>query len=155
MQTTFIGVGTAVGASIFIITGNAIEAAGPAIILTYLLGAIFALAGGTSYAELASSMPSAGGGYHFVNRAFKGTPAFLAGWFGWMGNVVDCSVGAIAFSLSIWYYFRWIEPFSLAIITLLIFAVINYKGVKSLSLVETILTSILVIGILFYIDALH
>ena len=39
MQTTFIGVGTCVGASIFVITGNAIEAAGPAIILTYLFGA--------------------------------------------------------------------------------------------------------------------
>ena len=101
----------------------------------------------------ASSISSAGGGYHFVSRAFKGIPAFLAGWFSWMGNVVDCSVGAIAFSYSVWYYVRWIEPFSLAIITLIIFALINFRGVKSLSLSETILTSILIIGILFYIGS--
>jgi len=148
---TFIGVGTAIGASIFVVTGHAIESAGPAIILTYLLGAFSALTDGASYAELASSISSAGGGYYFVSRAFKGIPAFLAGWFSWMGNVVDCSVGAIAFSYSIWYYVRWIEPFSLAIITLIIFAAINFRGVKSLSLSETILTSILIIGILFYI----
>jgi amino acid transporter len=150
---TFIGVGTAIGASIFVITGHAIETAGPAIILTYLFGAFSALTDGASYAELASSISSSGGGYYFVSRAFKGIPAFLAGWFSWMGNIVDCSVGAIAFSLSVWYYIRWIEPFSLAIITLLIFAVINYRGVKSLSLSETILTSILIIGIIFYIGS--
>jgi len=149
--TTFIGIGTAIGAAIFIVTGHAIESAGPAIILTYLFGAFSALTDGTSYAELASSISNAGGGYYFVSRAFKGIPAFLAGWFSWMGSVVDCSVGAIAFSYSVWYYVRWIEPFSLAVITLLVFALINFRGVKSLSLSELVLTSILIMGVVFYI----
>ena len=62
VHTTFVGVGTAIGATIFVITGNAIASAGPAIILTYLFGALSAITDGTSYAELSSSMPNAGGG---------------------------------------------------------------------------------------------
>lgn len=152
-QTTFIGIGTAIGASIFVITGNAIASAGPAIILTYLFAAFSALTDGTSYAELGSCIPNSGGGYYFVSRAFKGLPPFLAGWFSWMGSVVDCAVGAIAFSYSVWYYVRWIEPFSLAVITLIVFALVNFRGVKSLGLSELILTSILILGILFYIGS--
>ena len=52
IQTTFFGVGTAIGASIFVITGNAIESAGPAIILTYKFGAFSAFTDGISYVEL-------------------------------------------------------------------------------------------------------
>ena len=150
-QTTFIGVGTAIGASIFVITGNAIASVGPAIIPTYLLGAFSALTDGTSYAKLGSCMPNSGGGYYFVSRAIKGLPPFLEGWFGWMGSAVDCAVGAIAFSFSVWYYIRWIEPFALAVLTLVVFALINFRGVRSLGLSQLILTSILVLGILFYI----
>ncbi len=151
VHTTFIGVGTAIGASIFVITGNAIASAGPAIVLTYLFGALSAITDGTSYAELSSSMPNAGGGYHFVSRALGGIPSFLTGWFSWIGSAVDCSVGAIAFSFSVGYYVKWIEPFSLAIITLLIFAFINYRGTKSLGASEIVLTSILIMGIIVYI----
>ena len=151
--TTFIGIGTAIGASIFVVTGNAIASAGPAIILTFLFGAFSALTHGTSYAELGSCMPNSGGGYYFVSRAFKGFPPFLAGWFSWMGSVVDCAVGAIAFSFSVWYYVRWIEPFLLAVITLAVFALINFRGVKSLGLSQLILTSILVLGIVFFIGS--
>ena len=75
VHTSFIGVGTAIGATIFVITGNAIASAGPAIILSYLFGALSAITDGTSYSELASSMPNAGGGYHFVRRALGGVPS--------------------------------------------------------------------------------
>jgi APA family basic amino acid/polyamine antiporter len=68
-----------------------------------------------------------------------------------MGSAVDCAVGAIAFSFSVCYYVTWLEPFSLAALTLIVFALINFRGVKSLGRSELILTSILILGMLVYI----
>jgi len=96
VQSLLLGVGTAIGGVIFAIMGRAAEAAGPSIVLTFIIGAFFALLLGLSYAELGSAVPSAAGGaIAFVERAFgKRIPTFLAGWFSWIGSVTDCAIGS-------------------------------------------------------------
>jgi APA family basic amino acid/polyamine antiporter len=70
-QTTFIGIGTAMGGVMFAIMGRAIAAAGPSIVLTFLIGAFFALLIGLNYAELGASVPGGtGGAISFVRRAY-------------------------------------------------------------------------------------
>jgi APA family basic amino acid/polyamine antiporter len=103
VQTTFLGVGTAIGGVMFAIMGRAVSEAGPSIVVTFLIGAFFALLMGLSYAELGSSVPScAGGAIAFVGRAFgKKTPTFIAGWFSWVGSITDCAIGSLVFAQSI------------------------------------------------------
>ncbi|MEM3712092.1 MAG: amino acid permease [Thermoproteota archaeon] len=152
-QTTFFGVGTAICGTLFAIMGRAVEAAGPSIVITFLIGAFFALFHCFSYAELGSAVPSsAGGAISFVKRAFgENIPTFLAGWFDWVGSITDCALGAIVFAFSINYFIRWLEPYTLAIIILIVFALINFKGVKTMGVAEFILTAILISSISMYI----
>jgi len=151
-QTTFLGVGTAICGTIFAIMGRAVEAAGPSIVITFLIGGLFALFDCFTYAELGSTVPSgAGGAISFVKRAFgESIPTFLAGWFDWVGSITDCALGAIVFAFSISYFIRWLEPYALAIIILVVFALINFRGVRTMGMAEFILTAILVSSLSLY-----
>ena len=153
IQTTFLGVGTAIGGVMFAILGRAVAAAGPSIIITFLIGSVFALLVGVCYAELGAAVPSgAGGAVSFVRRAFgERTPTFLAGWFDWIGSITDCAIGAIVFAFSIYYFVRWIEPFTLAAITLILFALVTFRGAKTTGIAQFILTAILVFSLCVYI----
>ena len=152
IQTTFLGVGTAICGTMYAIMGRAVEAAGPSIVITFLIGALFALLGGLSYAELGAAVPSgAGGAVSFVRRAFgERIPAFLAGWFDWIGSITDCALGAIVFAFSVHYFLRWLEPYTLAVVTLIFFALINFRGAGTMGTVQFVLTAILVGSLCLY-----
>ena len=80
-----IGVGTMIGAGIFVLPGPAAALAGPAIVLSFLLGGAIAFLTALSASELATAMPAAGGSYHYINRGlgpFFGAIAGLGNWLG-------------------------------------------------------------------------
>ncbi len=96
-DATMIGVGAMIGAGVFVLTGIAIGEAGPAAIIAFALNGIVTLFTAFSYAELASSIPEAGGGYAFVKRAFPGVLGFTSGWMLWFAYTVACSLYALGF----------------------------------------------------------
>jgi len=153
VQTVFLGVGTAIGGVLFAIMGKAVAAAGPSIILTFLIGALFAMLMGTCYAELGASVPAgAGGAVSFAKRAFgEKAPTFIAGWFGWIGSLTDCAIGSLVFAFSVQYFFRWVEPFTLATLTLVFFALINFRGTKSMGTVQFVITAVLIVVLLLFV----
>lgn len=59
-SVTMIGVGAMIGAGIFVLTGIAAGAAGPALVLAFILNAFVALLTAMVYAELGSCFPDAG-----------------------------------------------------------------------------------------------
>ncbi|KAL6768390.1 AOC5 [Auxenochlorella protothecoides x Auxenochlorella symbiontica] len=78
---TFLGIGSMVGAGIFVITGvAAATVAGPAIILSYVLAALAAGLSALNYAELAASMPVAGSAFDYTYVVFGEGPAWSVGW---------------------------------------------------------------------------
>ena len=68
VSLTALGVGAIVGTGIFVVVGEGLARAGPAVILSFVLAAVVCLFSALSYAELASSIPVAGdiGGLLFV-----------------------------------------------------------------------------------------
>ena len=66
-DATMIGVGAMIGAGVFVLTGIALGEGGPAAIIAFALNGIVTMFTAFSYAELASAIPEAGGGYSFVN----------------------------------------------------------------------------------------
>lgn len=82
-----IGVGTMVGAGIFIFPGLAAGAAGPAAALSFALGAVVALLVALPASELATAMPHSGGAYHFVSRGLGDAWGAVVGIGQWTGLV--------------------------------------------------------------------
>lgn len=76
-----------VGAGIFVFPGIASGQVGPAAMLSFLLAGFIALIVALCTAELATAMPSSGGGYYFVSRAFGPFWGMLIGIGQWMGLV--------------------------------------------------------------------
>ncbi|WP_226004077.1 APC family permease [Natrinema salinisoli] len=80
-----IGIGTMIGAGIFVFPGLAAGRAGPAAAASFGIGAIVALLVALPTAELATAMPKSGGGYYFISRglgALAGAVVGLSLWFG-------------------------------------------------------------------------
>jgi amino acid transporter/nucleotide-binding universal stress UspA family protein len=96
-NATMIGLGAMIGAGVFVLTGIASGEAGPAAIIAFALNGIVTTFTAFSYAELASSIPEAGGGYAFVKRAFPGVTGFVSGWMLWFAYTVACSLYAVGF----------------------------------------------------------
>jgi APA family basic amino acid/polyamine antiporter len=99
-----LGIGAIIGAGIFVLTGHAAAAnAGPAITLSFLLGAVVCACAGLCYAEMASTVPVAGSAYTYAYATLGELVAWIIGWdlileyalgsttvaIGWSGYVVS------------------------------------------------------------------
>lgn len=96
-DATMIGVGAMIGAGVFVLTGIATGEAGPAALLAFALNGLVTLLTAFAYAELASTIPEAGGGYAFVKRVFPGLIGFISGWMLWFAYTVACALYAVGF----------------------------------------------------------
>ena len=67
------------------------------IALVWVLGGVYSLLGANYMAELASSLPSAGGPYVYARRAFGDYGGFVVGWGDWLLNVLSLSYMCIVF----------------------------------------------------------
>ena len=101
-----IGVGSTVGAGIFVITGTAAaQYAGPAIVLSFIIAGLACLSTGFCYAELASMMPVAGSSYTYAYATLGELVAWTIGT-PWQrqGYAAEAAAGLV-----IWLVGRGIE----------------------------------------------
>jgi amino acid transporter len=92
-----IGVGTMIGAGIFVFPGLAADQAGPAAALSFALGAVVALLVALPASELATAMPRSGGGYYFISRAMGTLPGAVVGLSLWFGLVFASAFYLVGF----------------------------------------------------------
>lgn len=159
-DVTMIGVGAMIGAGIFVLTGLAAGAAGPALVLAFFLNGIVATLTAMAYAELGSAFPEAGGGYLWVKEALGGTQGFLGGWMSWFAHAVAGSLYALAFGsfAAEFYLLVGLPAFGLGdaalkvIFTALIvvaFTYLNYWGASETGMVGNIVTvtKVIILGL--------
>jgi APA family basic amino acid/polyamine antiporter len=92
-----IGVGTMIGAGIFVFPGLAAGRAGPAAAGSFAIGAVIALLVALPASELATAMPKSGGGYYFVSRALGALPGAVVGISIWLGLVFATAFYLVGF----------------------------------------------------------
>ncbi|WP_246984274.1 amino acid permease [Halorientalis marina] len=80
-----IGVGTMIGAGIFVLPGEAAGVAGPLVAASFVVGGVISLFTALSASELGTAMPKAGGSYYYVNHALGPLFGSIAGMGNWMG----------------------------------------------------------------------
>jgi APA family basic amino acid/polyamine antiporter len=107
-DSTMIMVGIVLGSGIFLTTGIMAKSIPSAtlILLVWVVGGLFTLAGALTYAELGAAMPDAGGQYVYLRKAYGPLPAFLFGWILFLvyntGGIAGLSV---AFAEYVSYFF--------------------------------------------------
>lgn len=164
-DATMIGVGAMIGAGIFVLTGLAVGNAGPGALLAFALNGCVTLITAMAYAELASGIPEAGGGYAFAKQAFPGLIGFLSGWMLWFAYTVACTLYAVGFG---GYFVELLHSYFPALSQLLVgllglngtsaliaaiisifFISLNYFGANVTGKAENILTiaKILILGL--------
>ncbi|MFC6862218.1 APC family permease [Halomicroarcula sp. GCM10025817] len=92
-----IGIGTMIGAGIFVFPGLAAGAAGPAAAGSFAIGGVVALLVALPAAELATAMPKSGGGYYFISRGLGTLPGTVVGLSLWFGLVFATAFYLVGF----------------------------------------------------------
>jgi len=92
-----IGVGTMIGAGIFVFPGIAAGRAGPAAAGSFAIGALIALLVALPASELATAMPKSGGGYYFISRSLGSLPGAVVGISIWLGLVFATAFYLVGF----------------------------------------------------------
>jgi APA family basic amino acid/polyamine antiporter len=102
LQLVTLGIGGIIGAGIFVLTGHAAAAnAGPAVTLSFMLGAVACALAGLCYAEMSSTVPICGSAYTFAYATLGELIAWIIGW----DLILEYAVGAIAVSVGWSGYF--------------------------------------------------
>jgi APA family basic amino acid/polyamine antiporter len=91
-----LGIGAIIGAGIFVLTGHAAAAnAGPAITLSFMLGAFACAFAGLCYAEMASTVPIAGSAYTYAYATMGELIAWIIGW----DLILEYALGAVTVAI--------------------------------------------------------
>ena len=99
VQLTMLGVGSTIGAGIYVMTGTAAaNYAGPSILLSFVVAGIACLFTALSYAELASVMPVSGSAYTYAYVSMGEGWAWAVGWLLLMEYGISCAGVAAGFS---------------------------------------------------------
>jgi len=97
-DVTALGVGSMIGAGIFVLLAPATQAAGLSTILALGISGLVVLLSAVSYAELASIYPVGGGGYIWAKQSLPPPSGFLAGWSAWAGHSAALALSAMSLS---------------------------------------------------------
>src|SRR6201989_1297039 len=80
LDLTALGIGAIIGTGIFVILGEAIGDAGPAIVLSFVLAGVTCVFSALSYSELASTIPVSGSAYTYSYATLGELVAWIIGW---------------------------------------------------------------------------
>ncbi|MFC7153947.1 amino acid permease [Halomarina halobia] len=144
-----IGIGTMIGAGIFVLPGEAAREAGPVVVVSFLVGGLIAMVNALSVSELGTAMPKAGGGYYYVNRALGPVFGSIAGMGDWMGLAFASAFYCIGFG----QYLTTLAPMPTvlflndiqvgALIAGAFFVGVNYIGAKETGGIQTVIVLVL------------
>src|SRR5690606_23158359 len=152
-DAVMITVGIVIGAGIFETPAFVAGIAGtPAMMLAaWVLGGVLSLIGALTYAELATTYPSAGGDYTFLTRAYGKDVSFL---FAWARSTVICTGSIALLGFILGDYLTRLYPLGpqssalYAAVAVLVLTVVNLIGLKSSAKVQNTLGVLEIAGVL-------
>src|SRR5690348_18353384 len=123
IQLTLLGIGAVIGTGIFVLTAEAAQKAGPAMMLSFVIAAVVCGLAALAYAELAAMVPVSGSVYTYTYGVLDelivwgvgwalvleyaiGASAVCVGWAGYVNGLLNSGVFGLikpgALSLPVW-----------------------------------------------------
>ncbi len=94
-----LGLGSIIGAGVFVSLGIGAGIAGPMVLPAILLAGLVAVCNGLSSAQLAANHPVSGGTYEYGHRWLSPTLGFVAGWTFLCAKSASAATAALGFAL--------------------------------------------------------
>lgn len=148
---TMMGLGSAIGAGLFLGTGVGIRAAGPAVLLAYIIAGVVVMVVMQMLGEMGAARPSSGSFASFARMAFGPTAGMVIGWLFWFMLIMVMGAEMTGASAIVGAWFG-VDPWIPAVIFVVFFAVVNFAQVRGFGEFEfwfSFIKVAVIIGFLF------
>ena len=136
-----IGLGSMIGAGVFVALAPAAAAAGSGLLLGLAVAAVVAYCNATSSARLAARYPHSGGTYVYGRERLGEFWGYLAGWGFVAGKTASCA----AMALTVGYHTWPARAHPIAVATVAVLTAINYVGVQKSALVTRLIVAVVLV----------
>ena len=141
------GLGSIMGAGVFVTLGLGEQIAGPSILLALALAAVVAICNGLSSAQLAANHPVSGGTYEYGHRWLTPSLGFTAGWMFLCAKAASAATAALGFAM--YLAPDYVLPVSLATVAGL--TVITLTGMQRSNAVNAVIVSAVLLTLLAFV----
>lgn len=144
-DATSIGLGSMLGAGVFVVFAPAAGLAGTYLVLAVLAAGAVAYCNAVASAELAARYPASGGTYVYGRKRLGEWPGFLAGWGFVSGKTASCAAMALTFG-------HYVSPgyaVPVAIAAVVALTVVNLFGITRTALLTRILLCVVLATLVF------
>ncbi|VAW10931.1 Uncharacterized amino acid permease, GabP family [hydrothermal vent metagenome] len=144
-----ISIGGMLGSGIFVLPGLAAAKTGSSVWLAYLLAAVCILPAALSKSELATAMPSSGGTYVYIERAFGPLFGTIAGIGLWLSLLFKSAFALVGFGAYLTILVNIDSGLTkyIALIFLLAILLLNIFGIKKVGKIQIVIVSISLIAL--------
>ena len=133
-----IGLGSMIGAGVFVVFAPAAAAAGSGLLLGLAVAAVVAYCNAMSSARLAAIYPLSGGTYVYGRERLGEFWGYLAGWSFVVGKTASCAAMALTFGLYLWPA----RAHTLAVAAVVALTAVNYRGVQKSALLTRVIVGL-------------
>lgn len=133
-----IGLGSMIGAGIFVALTPAAVAAGSWLLVGLALAGVVAYCNATSSARLAARYPQSGGTYVYGRERLGPFWGYLAGWSFVVGKTASCAAMALTVGLYVWPAYAH----AIAVAAVAALTAVNYRGVQKSALLTRIIVAL-------------
>lgn len=148
---TMMALGSVIGGSFFLGTAVAINAAGPSVIISYILGGVLIYFILYALSEMTVANPHSGSFRTFAAHYFGPGAGFVVGWVYWIGMILSMSSEAAAVSILIR---NWLPNISISLMgssIIISVTLLNLLGARMISKVASSLSAVKLLAIVFFI----
>lgn len=133
-----IGLGSMLGAGVFVVFAPAAAAAGSALLVGLAVAAAVAYCNATSSARLAARYPQSGGAYVYGRERLGGFAGYLAGWSFIVGKTASCAAMALTVGLYLWPA----HAHAVAVAAVTALTAVNYRGIAKSALMTRLIVAL-------------
>ncbi|MFD3810840.1 amino acid permease [Rhodococcus sp. NPDC058639] len=150
------GLGSAIGAGLFLGSGVGIQAAGPAVLVSYILAGIMVIFVMRMLGEMGAALPVSGSFSHYARIGIGRWAGFSMGWLYWFMLIMVLGVEITGASAIVQSWLPGVPQWTVALVFVSVFAVINLAQVANFGEFEfwfaalkvAVIIGFLIIGVL-------